>query len=208
MKGTLQCGSGGQPSHGGGSPLFDAALPVSQAGSDPTGELAALFSLSEERPDSVRDLLRRGAQPTTCMASEPDLPVLHVAAQNGWVDSTIALLEAGGDPDTLDGSGRAVLSITRSADVMKALLDFGADVHFRGDMALLMACHHADAACFETLLSYGASLDAHPYGAPFIPPVRSFVAGQPFLDLVARHDKAHLEARLRLPDASSIQHRL
>jgi ankyrin repeat protein len=90
-------------------------------------ESALHFFATENRPDLVRWLLSKGANPNG--AAPGDSP-LHAAARLGHGEVCQALIQAGADPDLQDKLGETPLHKASSGghvEVLTALLDAGAD---------------------------------------------------------------------------------
>ena len=94
--------------------------------------------------------------------------ILYAAVDNGALECVEWLLNSKVHPDSFkDGRGRTALLIaarTNQADVLKMLLDFGADMNHvdsKGVNAVILSARHQHLACLNILIKRGAFLDGH-----------------------------------------------
>lgn len=118
----------------------------------------------ERDGEGVRALLARGAKPDT--RDEFGIPVLHLAAGDGQVDSVRALLEAGADVSLRDPDGRTALmegAESGVAEIVTLLVARGAEVNAADALkwtALHGAAFYGRAETVKALLQAGAWADA------------------------------------------------
>lgn len=121
-------------------------------GADPdprTEETPLLRAATTKFPEAVRMLLAAGADPTR--PGRDGRPPVQEAAGRGDLQSTLLLLEAGVDPETLDGAFD-LAAAGRHAEVVALLLPRVRDL----DRALLSACAWGHVEAAADLLRRGA----------------------------------------------------
>lgn len=117
---------------------------------------------------AVRELLGKGANPNVC--NKAGIPVLIVAAKQGYAPIVEALLSKGANPNVKGLQGTTALieaAIGRHVETIRLLLAKGADVNaaydagmLQGVTALNMAAWDGDEVIVSTLLDAGATVDA------------------------------------------------
>ena len=125
-------------------------------------------------PDVVSDLLKVankiGATPLS-VQGDHDQTILHVACEKGDLSVVKKVLEAGADPNSLDGSTLTPLMLAvqhvddvKAADIIAILCEFNCNVdiqtspYSRSVTALHLACELGKEKCVEILLAKGANL--------------------------------------------------
>jgi len=136
--------------------LIDGGADPNRAGSD--GETPLIAALRTDRPQATAALLAAGA--------EPSHDAIDVAVRYERRDGLIAMIEAGGDPDTRNSwSTKSLLEIATEqsdAGLVKLLLEHGADPDVAPDEspfttpALFIAAANNEAEIALLLLDYGA----------------------------------------------------
>lgn len=124
----------------------------------------ALFdAIEEENVAKVRSLLSKGANPNT---NDEYFTVLHAASQYG-PENVVLLLRAGANPNVSDLEGDAPIHLVEyqggGVDVVRALLDGGADINRRndkGETALHLAAKAGDIDSAKLLIERGANVNA------------------------------------------------
>ena len=140
----------------GRTPLLDAASNGSHS--------ARIHNIVQSSPDVTRILLEHGAEINVRTTGNSSTP-LHVAVDNGGVETVRVLLEHGANVDVKDEEGRTPLHGVaghRSVELVQMLLKHGADVNaqFRSTTPLHTAVVYGDIEAVRVLLEHGANADA------------------------------------------------
>jgi ankyrin repeat protein len=130
---------------------------------DGVDQLVELIKRGDSAYDEVCELLKRGTNPNAKILN--GLPMLHLAAYEGFVRIVDVLLQSGAAVNSLSSNGGSALMYAirwRRVDVMKALLLYGADVNLRSDdfalTPLLSAVAWSTCEVINTLIEYGADI--------------------------------------------------
>lgn len=120
-----------------------------------------MLSLMGTQP-ICRQLLDKKAH-ANCM--DPDKPVLHTAVSARDLETVQLLVDAGigTETDTEDGTPLIVAAQNSDADIMRYLLEKGADVNHantRGETALFLAAENSHVDVVRILLEKGADVNA------------------------------------------------
>ena len=124
-------------------------------------------------PDVICDLMKvankYGATPLS-VRGDNDQTILHVACMKGDLSVVKKVLEAGADPNSLDGSTFTPLMLAvqhvddvKAADIIAILCEFKCNLniqasHSRSLTALHLACERGKVKCVEILVAKGANL--------------------------------------------------
>ncbi|MCY4132215.1 MAG: ankyrin repeat domain-containing protein [Nitrospira sp.] len=109
---------------------FDPAGAVS-------GDEQSLFNVAknDQWNEDVRSLLAKGASPNVPVDTLLQRTAIHVAAEQGAVKNLVAMLQAGGNPNLLDGEGNTPLHWATTGftanhpAAIRFLVQHGADLH-------------------------------------------------------------------------------